>query len=100
MVRQKLIKNTPPFSFAHTQLSSLTQPSLAGSLFGDKTWSVVFDNSKIKRFVPEFEAIIPFREGIRRTVEWFEADEARRNVDQSLNDVMNRILAAYAGRDG
>jgi len=76
------------------------EPSLAGSLFGDKTWSVVFDNSKIKRFVPEFEAIIPFREGIRRTVEWFEADEARRNVDQSLNDVMNRILAAYAGRDG
>jgi len=76
------------------------EPSLAGSLLGDKTWSVVFDNRKIKEFVPGFKAIIPFNEGIRRTVEWFEADEARRNVDQGLNDVMTRILAAYAGRDG
>jgi len=76
------------------------EPSLAGSLFGDKTWSVVFDNSKIKEFVPGFAAIIPFREGIRRTVEWFEAEEGRRNVDKGLNDVMDRILAAYAGSDG
>ncbi len=76
------------------------EPSLAGSLFGDKTWSVVFDNSKIKKFVPGFAAIIPFREGIRRTVEWFGADEGRQNVDQGLNDVIDRILAAYAGSDG
>jgi nucleoside-diphosphate-sugar epimerase len=75
-------------------------PSFAGSLLGDKTWSVVFDNSKIKKFVPEFEAVIPFREGIRRTVEWFDAEEGRRNVDKDLNDAMNRILAAYAGSDG
>ncbi|MDX6559196.1 MAG: hypothetical protein QOF72_2245 [Blastocatellia bacterium] len=72
------------------------EPSLAGSLLGDKTWSVVFDNSKIKKFVPGFAAIIPFREGIRRTVEWFEAEDGRRNVDKGLNDTMNRILAAYA----
>ncbi|MDX6528874.1 MAG: hypothetical protein QOH41_1164 [Blastocatellia bacterium] len=71
-------------------------PSFAGGLLGDKTWSVVFDNRKIKEFVPGFEAVIPFREGIRRTVEWFEAKEERRNVDQGLNDAMNRILAAYA----
>jgi nucleoside-diphosphate-sugar epimerase len=73
------------------------EPSFAGGLLGDKTWSVVFDNRKIKEFVPGFEAVIPFREGIRRTVEWFEAEDGRRNVDQGLNDAMNRILAAYAG---
>jgi nucleoside-diphosphate-sugar epimerase len=76
------------------------EPTFAGSLLGDKTWSVVFDNSKIRKFVPEFEAVIPFREGIRRTVEWFDAEEGRRNVDKDLNDAMNRILAAYAGSDG
>jgi nucleoside-diphosphate-sugar epimerase len=73
------------------------EPGFAGGLLGDKTWSVVFDNRKIKEFVPGFEAVIPFREGIRRTVEWFEAAAERRNVDQGLNDAMNRILAAYAG---
>ena len=33
----------------------------AGNLLGDKTWSAVFDNSKIKTFVPGFQAVIPFR---------------------------------------
>ena len=73
-------------------------PRLAGTLLGDKTWSAVFDNSKIKRFVPEFQAVIPFREGIRRTLAWFEADSQRRLVDEEVNDEVEHILRAYGGR--
>jgi hypothetical protein len=58
---------------------------------------VVFDNSKIKEFVPGFEAAVPFREGIRRTLAWFAADEERRRVDEAVNTEMDRILEAYAG---
>jgi nucleoside-diphosphate-sugar epimerase len=76
------------------------EPGLSGSLLGDKTWSVVFDNSKVKEFVPEFEAVIRFRDGIQRTVEWFDAEEERREIDQDLIDTMDRILVAYAGSDG
>jgi nucleoside-diphosphate-sugar epimerase len=72
-------------------------PELSGSLLGDKTWSVVFDNSKIKAFVPGFQATVPFREGIRRTLEWFAADERRQVVDQAVHKDMDRILKAYAG---
>jgi len=75
-------------------------PQMAGSLFGDKTWSVVFDNSKIKSFVPGFEATIPLRDGIRRTLDWFAADETRRRVDPTVNAELDRILAAYDGRAG
>lgn len=71
------------------------EPNLAGGLLGDKTWSVVFDNSKIKSFVPGFEAIIPFREGIVRTVKWFDAEEKRRQIDSATNEAIERILAAY-----
>ncbi|HEY5483737.1 MAG TPA: NAD-dependent epimerase/dehydratase family protein [Propionibacteriaceae bacterium] len=72
-------------------------PELAGSLLGDKTWSVVFDNSKIKAFVPDFRATIPFRDGIRRTLEWFAGDVQRRFVDDSVNVQMDRVLEAYGG---
>jgi nucleoside-diphosphate-sugar epimerase len=75
-------------------------PQLAGSLLGDKTWSVVFDNSKIKAFVPGFQAAIPFRDGIRRTLAWFAADEKRRYVDEAVNAEMDRILEAYAQASG
>jgi nucleoside-diphosphate-sugar epimerase len=71
-------------------------PGMAGSLFGDKTWSVVFDNSKIKEFVPGFQATVTFREGIRRTLDWFAADEERRRVDEAVHAEMDRILAVYA----
>jgi len=71
-------------------------PSLAGSLLGDKTWSAIFDNSKIKTFAPRFRAVIPFREGIRRTLAWFDADKNRRCVNDAVNAEIDRILAAYA----
>ncbi len=70
-------------------------PEHAGSLLGDKTWSVVFDNRKIKSFVPGFEAVVPFRDGIRRTLAWFAADESRQQVDDAVNAEMDRILEAY-----
>jgi nucleoside-diphosphate-sugar epimerase len=73
-----------------------TVPRLSGTLHGDKKWSAVFDNGKVKRFVPGFRAAVPFREGIRRTVEWFEADEGRRRVDESLRAEMDLIVSSYA----
>jgi nucleoside-diphosphate-sugar epimerase len=73
-------------------------PQKTGTLLGDKTWSAVFDNSKIKKFVPGFQAIIPFREGIQRTLAWFDEDEKRRRVDDSVNSEIEQILNAYKER--
>jgi nucleoside-diphosphate-sugar epimerase len=73
------------------------EPDMRGTLTGDKSWSAVFDNSKIKRFVPGFQARIPFHQGVRRTLSWFEADERRRRVDEQVNATMDRIISAYAG---
>jgi nucleoside-diphosphate-sugar epimerase len=70
-------------------------PSQTGGLLGDKAVSAIFDNTKIKSFVPEFSATIPFREGIRRTLAWFEADPARQRVGPETNALLDRILAAY-----
>lgn len=74
------------------------EPELAGTLLGDKTWSTVFDNSKIKSFVPGFKAIIPFRDGIRRTLAWFERDERRQRVDEAAQEKIEHILKAYVER--
>jgi nucleoside-diphosphate-sugar epimerase len=70
-------------------------PHHHGGLLGDKAWSVVFDNTKIKTFVPGFQATIPFRKGIRRTLAWFDADVSRKRVDENVNADMDRIIAAY-----
>ena len=80
-----------------TDFIASVAPRMAGSLLGDKTWSVVFDNSKIKGVVPGFEATVPLREGIDRTLAWFAADEQRRTVDAAVHAEMDRILDLYPG---
>jgi nucleoside-diphosphate-sugar epimerase len=70
-------------------------PDMQGGLLGDKAISAVFDNSKIKRFVPDFVATTPFARGIRRTLAWFEADERRRSLDGEAEVLWDRIVAAY-----
>ena len=41
-----------------------------GGLLGDKANSVVFDNAKLKRLVPEFVAVKRFDQGIKETVDY------------------------------
>lgn len=71
------------------------EPSLIGTLIGDKSESVIFDNSKIKSFVPDFVATIPFKTGIKQTVKWFEADSSRMVISDETNVMMDRIIKAY-----
>ncbi|MBW7461398.1 NAD-dependent dehydratase, partial [Paenibacillus sepulcri] len=66
-----------------------------GGLLGDKAVSSVFDNSKIKRLVPEFNAKLSFAEGIRRSVEWFEARPEKCTIDAEWNNWSDTVIAAY-----
>ncbi len=70
-------------------------PGTRGGLLGDKAVSTVFDNSKIKRYVPGFVATTSFREGIRQTLDWFEADPARQEIDAELDTQWDKLVAAY-----
>jgi nucleoside-diphosphate-sugar epimerase len=72
-------------------------PDELGGLSGDKSVSVVFDNTKIKRFVPGYCAKVPFAQGIQRTIDWFDADPRRKTVDKEANAVWDKIIDAYEG---
>ena len=62
------------------------------SLLGDKTHSMIFDNTKIKRTVPGFLATIPYSRGAREQIAWYDADAARRSVDGALDALMDRLV--------
>ncbi len=70
-------------------------PDELGGLVGDKAVSAVFDNTKIKRFVPDYGARVPFREGIARTIAWFDGDAARRQIDEAANAQWDKLIEAY-----
>jgi nucleoside-diphosphate-sugar epimerase len=69
-------------------------PGWGASLLGDKTHSMVFDNTKVKRLVPDFVCTSPFSRGAEEIVAWYDADPARRAIDQKYDQLVDRLVAA------
>jgi len=84
----------PKLVHVPSDLIASLYPERGGSLLGDKAWSVVFDNAKIRRFVSEFRARTTFAEGMARSIAWFDADPARRTVNEETNLRIDRVIAA------
>jgi len=74
-------------------------PDYIGSLKSDKANSVIFDNSKIKRFVPGFQANIPFAEGILSTLEWFEAEPSRKLISAESNAFIDSLIRSETAHE-
>lgn len=70
-------------------------PELEGSLLGDKSHSTIFDNSKIKQFVPGFNATIPFHQGILRTIKWFDQNPSCKVINNKENNVLDEIITRF-----
>jgi len=85
----------PKFVHIASDFIATCVPSMTGTLLGDKSNTAVFDNSKIRRFVPDYVATTRYRDGIRRTVAWFDADPSRRAVDTEATQQWDRLIAAY-----
>jgi len=88
----------PPPTLVHipSDLIVAWYPDEEGGLLGDKSHCAVFDNAKLRRAVPGFRAVTPYRDGIRRTLDWFDADPARRLLPPENDARIEKLLAAYA----
>ncbi|WP_324026421.1 SDR family oxidoreductase [Maribacter sp. BPC-D8] len=73
------------------------EPSFTGTLLADKAESVLFDNTKIKTFVPGFKATIPFSEGIKRTIKWLKENPEHQNIDAETEAKIENVLKVYKG---
>ncbi len=78
-----------------SELIAAYDPDWGAGLLGDKTHSMIFDNSKVKRLVPDFRATIPFARGAEEIMAWYDADPARRKVDEKFNQLQDDLIARY-----
>ena len=62
---------------------------------GDKSYSTVFDNDKLRSLVPGFKATVRFSAGIQETVAWFDADPSRQEIDHDANERWDRLVRIY-----
>lgn len=70
-------------------------PELLGKLLGDKAYCAVFDNSKIKRLVPGFQAEIRFADGVRSSVEYYLSHPELQVPDPEFDTWCDRVISAH-----
>ena len=70
-------------------------PDWGSSLLGDKSHSMIFDNTKIKRIVPDFTATIPFSRGAQEIVDWYTQHPGDRVIEKNFNDQLDRMIKKF-----
>ncbi|HEY5910381.1 MAG TPA: NAD-dependent epimerase/dehydratase family protein [Verrucomicrobiae bacterium] len=70
-------------------------PHMTGTLKGDKVHPGVFDNAKIKRFVPELTCQKPFRVGVRESVAWLRAHPDRQNLSAMVDHMIDEVVVRW-----
>lgn len=70
-------------------------PEHGAGLLGDKSHSVIFDNSKIKKLVPEFNCKIPFSQGVKEIIAWYKNNKDWQIVNEEINTIIDKIIFDY-----
>lgn len=75
-------------------LDACSAQDYRGGLLGDKANSVVFDNAKLKRLVPDFVATTRFDQGIKRTVANILANPELQREDPEFDVWCDKVIGA------
>lgn len=70
------------------------QYDFEGGLLGDKSCAVVFDNSKLKRIVPEYNAVVSFNEGVRKALDYILAHPECQVEDEEFDKWCDNVIEA------
>ncbi len=84
----------PKIVHAPSDLIARHHKDWGDGLLGDKAHSVLFDNAKIKRFVPDFVCTTPFARGAEEIMAWFDADKSRQVCDPGFDRAMDEVVEA------
>lgn len=75
-------------------LDATSTQDFRGSLLGDKANTVVFDNSKLKRLVPDFVATTRADQGIKQTLDYILAHPEHQREDEEFDQWCDKVVSA------
>lgn len=76
-------------------LASVSDYDLTGSLIGDKANSVIFDNRKLKRAVPDFTATVRADQGIRSTIQNILSHSELQREDAEFDRWCDKVIGKF-----
>ena len=87
----------PKAKIVHVASDTLCRekPALRASLLGDKAQTAVFDNSKLRRFLPEFRFLTSFHDGVTLSVRYLDAHPELQQDDPEWDAWMDDMIARF-----
>jgi nucleoside-diphosphate-sugar epimerase len=82
----------PELVHVPSELIAAYNPAWGSSLLGDKAHSMLFDNSKLRRLVPDFHPRIPFWQGAQEIIAWYAAAASRQVVDPVFDALEDKLI--------
>lgn len=83
-----------PYYVASDFLATVSNYDYYGSLLGDKSNSVVFDNTKLKKAVPEFSVTLRFDQGVKQTIDYVLSHPECQIEDRAFDVWCDRVIQA------
>lgn len=65
------------------------------SIEGDKQYSVVFDNRKLKEAAPDFKCNISIKEGIKKYLEYMETNPSLKKEEPDFDEWCDKLIEKY-----
>lgn len=84
----------PRIAHVSSDAIAAADPELGAGFLGDRSHSLVFDNTKIRSFVPEFAPATRFADGAREIIDWYDANPGHQIVDARLDALFDRLAAS------
>jgi nucleoside-diphosphate-sugar epimerase len=85
----------PNFVHIPTDLIIKYLPEMEGPLLGDKAWSAIFDNSKIKALSSGYRSTIGYEEVAKDVVSYYKNDESLQKIDLEYENAYDKLIEDY-----
>lgn len=91
----KAVGKTPEVVYMPSTIIATYNKEIGDSLLGDKTHSMIFNNSKIKQYVPDFSCEIPFSEGVHEIINFYTNTPSFQLVNNDLDALFDVLIQKY-----
>ncbi len=91
----KELNVTPHIVHIPSEIIAKYDQTIGDGLLGDKSQSMIFDNSKIRKLVPDFNPVITFEQGAIEIIKWYRENTLQKEPDETINQLMDTIIQDF-----
>ena len=71
-------------------------PEMEGPLWGDKSWSAIFDNSKIQSISKEYTSIVGYEDVVHDVIRYYQSHPEKQTISEDYEKLYDELILKYS----